>query len=62
MKIVCIDNFDRESVSDKLVCENVSEHYGNAIVDFLNEKFSGDYSSDFYKLTDDKYELYKWEP
>ncbi|MNK84465.1 hypothetical protein D3C87_1043140 [compost metagenome] len=62
MKIICKDNFDRESVNDRLVCENVSEFYGSKIVYFLNDKFSGDYSSDFYKLVEDDYKLYVWEP
>lgn len=61
MKIICKDNFDRESVNDTLVCENVSEYYGEIIVDFLNAKLSGDYSPNFYRLVDDEYELYRWE-
>jgi hypothetical protein len=62
MKIINVDNFDRESVDDKLVCENVSDYYGPYIVDFLNEKFSGDNSSNFYRLVKDDHELYVWEP
>lgn len=62
MKIICKDNFDRESVSDQLVCESVNEFYGSKIVDFLNDRFSGDHSPNFYKLVDDNYRLYVWEP
>jgi len=62
MKIIKTDNFDRDYVSDKLVCENVNQYYGKHIVDFLNNKFSGDNSSDFYKLVEDGQELYVWEP
>ncbi len=62
MKIICKDNYDRESVDDKLVCSNVSEYYGKIIVESLNNKLSGDRSSDFYKLVDNEYELYRWEP
>ena len=58
MKIICTDNFDRETISDKLVCENVNEYYGNLIVDFLNDKLSGDHSDDFYKLVEDGHKLY----
>ncbi|MDR6779466.1 hypothetical protein J2W98_003746 [Paenibacillus peoriae] len=62
MKIICEDNFGRESVSDSLVCGNVSQYYGVAFVKFLNENFSGDHSFNFYRLVEDEYELYKWEP
>ncbi|PYE51534.1 hypothetical protein DFQ00_102328 [Paenibacillus barcinonensis] len=62
MKIICKDNFNRESENDNLICENVSEYYGNMIVDILNEKLSGDHSSDYYELVDNDYELYRWEP
>jgi len=62
MKIICTDNFDRESVSDRLVCSNVSEYYGRFIVDSLNDKFSGNESFNFYRLVDNDYELYRWEP
>lgn len=62
MKIICKDNFNRESVNDKLVCENVSSYYGDLIVNILNEKLSGDHSSDYFELVDNDYELYRWEP
>lgn len=62
MKIINVDNFDRESVDDKLVCENINEYYGEYIVDWLNEKFSGNHSSDFYRLVEDDHKLYVWEP
>ncbi|MOA61330.1 hypothetical protein D3C78_1864400 [compost metagenome] len=62
MKIINADNFDRDSISDKLVCENISEYYGEIIVDFLNDRFSGDNSSDFYKVVDDDHKLYVREP
>lgn len=61
MKIIAVDNFDREYVSDHLVCENVSEYYGNAIVKFLNRE-GGDYSSYFYRLVSDDHKLHVWEP
>jgi len=62
MKIINVDNFDREWVDDKVVCENVSEYYGGIIVDFLNDRLSGDHSSDFYKLVENDHKLYAWEP
>ena len=61
MKIIAIDNFDNESVSDFLVCENISEYHGNLIIKFLNDR-EGDYSSYFYRLVSDDHKLYIWEP
>jgi len=62
MKIICTDNFDRESISDRLVCENISEYYGKIIVDFLNEKWGGDYGPNYYKLVPDDHKLYEFQP
>lgn len=62
MKIICVDNFDRDDKCDKLVCENVSEYYGKYMTEFLNNKFSGDYAPDYYRLVEDDYKLYVWEP
>ena len=58
MKIICVDNFGKESKSDSLVCENVNLYMGNIIVEFLIEKFSGNRGGDFFKLVEDDYKLY----
>lgn len=58
MKIIRIDNFGRESVSDKLIASNVIEYYGEIMVNELNLRFSGDYSDDYFRLVEDDYELY----
>ena len=60
MKIIAIDNFNRENVDDMLVAENVNRYYGKLIVDLLNQKFSVNYDW-FYKLVDDDYKLYEFE-
>ena len=52
-------NFGRESIPDRLIAENVNEFYGSHIVDFLNEKFSGECSNSFYKLVNDDYKLWR---
>lgn len=57
MKVICIDNFNRDHISDYLVCSNVSEHYGQMIVDMLNLN-SGENSSDYYRVVEDDYKLY----
>ncbi len=61
MKVIASDNFNRDNVSDFLVCGNVCEYYGNLIVKFLNDR-EGEYSPYFYSLVSDDHELYIWEP
>jgi len=55
MKIVAVDNFDRDNVSDLLVCEKIGEYYGHEVVQMLNKTFGGDR---FYRLVEDGYKLY----
>lgn len=64
MKIICVDNFDHEGPGHDhvLVCENINEWYGGNIVEFLNNKLSGDQSPNFYRLVPNEYKLYEWEP
>lgn len=59
MKIIRVDNFDRESVSDKLVCKNVNEYYAKRIVELLNER-EHESSSDFYKAVPDDHVLFEF--
>ena len=74
MKIIGVDNYDREMYGDVLVCENVtSEYYANKIIDMLNYRMSLSneernsisfinslslVSDTFYKIVDDDYELF----
>lgn len=62
VKIICKDNFDRESHSESLVAENVNEFYAQHIVIYLNERFSSDSSDEFYVAKPDDYKLYTFEP
>ncbi len=58
MKIIICDNFDRDEVADQVLCENVSEHWGKRIVEFLNSKYSHDSLSNlFFKLVPDGHKL-----
>ena len=61
MKIIASDNFARETVSDYLVCSDVSEYYGNLFVDVLNSR-GGVHSPRYYRLVPDDHVLYTWEP
>ena len=58
MKIIAIDDYDRENVSDLLVCENVHEYFGEDIVKLLNTKPG----QNFFKLVSNDAKLYKVEP
>lgn len=62
MKLIKVDNFDRESVSDVLIAENVNPHYADEIVVFLNDRHSGDNSPDYFKLVEDGKKLYVYNP
>lgn len=61
MKIIGIDNFSREYVSDFLVCLNVNEYYGKLIVDQLNQ-LNGSNGPTYFRLVPDDHVLYVWEP
>lgn len=56
MKIISTSNYDDPTVSDCLVCDNVSDEYGNKIVDFLNAERLA--SEDYYVLVEDDCNLY----
>jgi hypothetical protein len=60
MKIIRKDNFNRDTESDKLVCENINNSYGKRLVDYMNNQMAG--FDIFYELVEDDYKLYKWEP
>ena len=62
MKIIAVDNFNRDDKSDLLIASHVSEFYAEFLVDALNKKFSGDTSSLFFKSAPDSYTLYEWTP
>lgn len=62
MKIIGVDNFDRDYVSDILVCEKIHESYATAVCEALNEKFGGPYATRFFKVVNDDHELYEGKP
>ena len=59
MKIIGISNFCDDSISDILICKKIQEEYGQAIVDFLNNRSEG--QTYFFKSVADNYPLYKRE-
>ena len=61
MKIIAVDNFDRESVSDVLIIPYViNPEIAEQIADLLNKDGAG--SDKFYKAVDNDHKLYKFEP
>jgi hypothetical protein len=63
VKIVCVDNFDRETVSDFLVAENIqNEKFARAMCSALNDKFSGPDVPYFFKVKPDDYRLHTFDP
>lgn len=57
VKIIIVDNFDRETVSDTLLADNVIEHYAHIICDLLNKR-EGENTANYYRVVDLDYELY----
>lgn len=62
MKIILVDNFDRNRINDILIVSNINKIWGERIVNLLNDKFSGNHSADFFKLVEDNHKLHKFEP
>lgn len=60
MKIICVDNYDREFRDDILIAINVHPSYGKLLVDTINDSPKR-YDGDFFRLVEDNYELFKFE-
>lgn len=58
MKIIAIDNFDRGTIPDMLIAENVHKTIGKRIVDFLNDGEGND-SETYYMLVEDNHREYR---
>ena len=62
MKIIQVDNFDRDDYDDVLIASNVHTIYGNFIVEALNERYSTTQSPHFFRLVEDNFELKVFKP
>ena len=66
MKIISVDNFDREIFGrsdDELIAENVPARYAEEIAAALNEKHCNhDRAERFFKVVPDDYKLRIYEP
>jgi len=58
MKIIQVDNFNRDNIPDKLICGNIiNKEYGEIMTDSLNLKYSSERSQLFALLVEDNYKL-----
>lgn len=63
MKIICVDNYDREGPGhdDKLIATTVPESTGKIIVNLLNKQ-TDPLGEGYYRLVEDDHELRRFEP
>lgn len=61
-KIIKVDNYDRENVSDVLICENINDFYGRQVVEDLIARWGGDNTPNHFKLVPDDHKLHIYEP
>lgn len=61
MKIIAIDNFGRDYVSDKLIAENVSELYAKEIAEYLNKTHGGEQAWYYFEAVPDDHKLYEFQ-
>ena len=62
MKIICVDNFDIETISDRVIATNVSsKRLGEIMIKALNDR-EPETSVNFYKLVEDDYKLFEFKP
>jgi len=59
MKIVAIDDLDRDHVDDILICDNVENDSGHDMVDVLNRRSA--LPNYYFIMTLDDYKLKTWE-
>lgn len=61
MKVICVDNFDRETISDRLIQEGLTQTEARTLADELNAK-GGVNAPDFYRVVPDDHVLYVYDP
>lgn len=62
MKIVAVDNYNRDSVSDVLVAENVPAAWADALVNAWQEQHKNCHSDRWLMVKPDDYRLYEFKP
>lgn len=59
MKVICVDNYARETRSDRLVAENLTEGAATALAEEKNDNCADE---DYFRVVPDDYKLHEWEP
>lgn len=66
MKIISVDNFDREQIGtsdDQLIADRVDPRYIDDLVKALNDRYCADDHADrFFKAVSDDYVLREYRP
>ena len=62
MKVVAIDNYGRETISDVLIKDNLSIEEADALAWRLNSKAGDETPEKYYVVKNDDYELYEFDP
>jgi hypothetical protein len=62
MKLILIDNFGRDCISEQLVAENVSSYWANRIQAWADSHWNSSENPQYLTVRPDDYELYKFEP
>lgn len=58
MKVVLVDNFDRDYIADRLLADNLTQEDARALADDFNKKHASYNCPDFAVVKDDNYKLY----
>lgn len=61
MKVICIDNFNRDYISDSLVRENLTDEEADKLVKEHNDQMSA-HCQDYFKKVSDDHKSYIFEP
>lgn len=61
-KVVAIDNYGRDHVSDQLVAENLSDEDAQALREEHQRLYGGHNAMRYYVVKPDDYKLFVWEP
>lgn len=57
MKIILVDNYDRDTVPERVIAAQVDDRWAPKIASLLNENYSGDRSPDFFRVVGEDYQL-----
>jgi len=61
MKLIKVDNYNRETFNDILIAEKINEEYTEKIAELFNENPNNP-ECDWYRVVEDDYKLYRFEP